>query len=505
METEHAKGVLDLPEKAQFAYPHLAMYPKYWTAQPALFYGLALAFGFGVSLGHSILLLPALFCMLSAAARQAIYFAAVFVVAASYLSLSYTLPDASCSGTAIYTVNRLSEQQGRFGASSVAFGVVETLCDEQGTVRVRRAAANCYLKGKVQLVPGMSYRVPATLKVGGRTHQYQLKVKRHAKWELERAGWSLEGWRSRVKQRIHDSIERRIQSPSAVALLHGLITGEFDDQLGRMEFGRLGLQHVMAISGFHFALVAMLLSSLLRPLASHKVQAMLMLLALSTYFLFIGARPSVGRAWVAILIHWAGQLWGRECTSLHALGLAMIWVLLVDPLALEQIGFLFSFTATAGILLLYPIVDEMLSFIFKRRYLGQIVALPLSEQQLLLVAGWLRQACALTLAVHVAVAPLMLSMFHKMSVLSLVYNLFFPFLVSIAIVALILGSFLPFIDSLNRIYCEFLLDIVYQAPSGIDFAFRARELSSFLVVSSLGIIMFWGLRANTLRYNQVKC
>ena len=81
-----------------------------------------------------------------------------------------------------------------------------------------------------------------------------------------------------------------------------------EDRLMQFEFGRFGLQHIMAISGFHFAILAGFFSFGLHLMLNRRVANAFLIALLSTYFVFLGAGPSILRAWMTILITLGGAI-----------------------------------------------------------------------------------------------------------------------------------------------------------------------------------------------------
>ncbi len=88
------------------------------------------------------------------------------------------------------------------------------------------------------------------------------------------------------------------------------------------------------------------------------------------------------------------------------------------------------------------------------------------------------------LAVQISAAPLILFITHKFPLMSLPYNLFFPFLVSISIFLLILGLLtgFPSIHQLNSSYTEFVLNLTYGLPTSFDYWVRIDHFPAFLLV-----------------------
>lgn len=122
-----------------------------------------------------------------------------------------------------------------------------------------------------------------------------------------------------------------------------------------------GTTHLVAISGFHIGLVggfAALLAGLVLRLAPRvglawprrQVQALAALLAAAGYSLLAGLSIPVQRTLVMIAVVLAAVLLRRAIGPWSALSLAMVAVLLFDPLAVLNPGFWLSFLGVAWLL-----------------------------------------------------------------------------------------------------------------------------------------------------------
>lgn len=291
-------------------------------------------------------------------------------------------------------------------------------------------------------------------------------------------------WRASAKESIKQRILHAIADPHTAAFLSGIATGEFDDRILAFELGRFGLQHIMAISGLHFAILAAILGFLLRLFLSYRIAAAVLLAILSAYFVFLGPSPSVTRAWTAIAIGLCGLLAGKRSSGLNALGIALLLAALLDPFSASYIGFQFSFAVTAAILMWHAPCDALMQRLFAKRRLSEIADMGRPDQHGYCVLFFLRQALALGLAVNLAALPLTLYHFHKFPLMSLVYNLFFPFLISLSmlllIIAFIAAPIAPFIATMlhviNERYTQFILNFAFNMPSAFDWTIRVHDI-----------------------------
>ncbi len=352
------------------------------------------------------------------------------VVLAAYLFASISFaPPTDTVGRGVLHITDLSTTASRFSHGHRLQGHIDGFGG-------RRVPVNAYFSSKWERPPcDRDYVVTGEL-IDGR----RLVIDPTVPWEEVSHTWSAAEWRHGVKSRVGRYLRRRIRDRRAAEFGVGLVTGDFNEPTLMWDFQRLGLQHLMAISGFHFSLVALFLGAILRPLLSARVAGSVLVLLLSSYFVFIGYSPSVQRAWVMAVAVLSGWVIGRRCDALNALGLALLVVLLLDPLCVRSIGFQFSFFCTAAILLYYQPMERALRFLFSHFDLKEARRLSLLDQHGYLLLTLFRRAVALLLAVHLIALPLTLYHFGQFPILSLLYNLFFPLLVTVAMLLMPLAA-----------------------------------------------------------------
>lgn len=187
------------------------------------------------------------------------------------------------------------------------------------------------------------------------------------------------------------------------ALVRGLTIGDTSDLdiTTEHEFRRTGLTHLVAVSGSNVAIVlgaAVVLVRRLRP----AYRTAFCLATLTFYVLVVGPEPSVLRAAAMGSIVVLGLVWGRRAEPLHALGLALIVLIISRPGISSSVGLHLSAAATGGLVLwARPIAMA----------LGRFIPLPFA---------WVLGA---TLAAQVAVAPIMIVVFGEISLVAPLANL----------------------------------------------------------------------------------
>ncbi|MCD3295425.1 ComEC/Rec2 family competence protein, partial [Clostridium botulinum] len=109
------------------------------------------------------------------------------------------------------------------------------------------------------------------------------------------------------------------------------------------EINRLGISHIISVSGLHIALVYKILESIF----GIKIA----LIMSFVYMIFTGAKAATIRAYIMIVVLKFSKVVYKNYDSLSALSLAAIILLIMKPYYVMDIGFNLSFLATLGIIL----------------------------------------------------------------------------------------------------------------------------------------------------------
>ena len=131
----------------------------------------------------------------------------------------------------------------------------------------------------------------------------------------------------------------------------------------RASFSRLGIAHLLSVSGFHTGMLVLLLSVLFRLLKlNQRVRLVLYGIVLLCYCALCGINPPVVRASLLLLLFLGGKLLNRPRIGLHLLCAAVMIMLLWSPVQLTGSSFQLTFGAMLGITLVGPYLDSLNSF-----------------------------------------------------------------------------------------------------------------------------------------------
>jgi competence protein ComEC len=187
----------------------------------------------------------------------------------------------------------------------------------------------------------------------------------------------------RLSAKIRDSFRQAAKSVGGAggALIPGLVIGDtsLEEQSFIVEMRRVGLSHLTAVSGANFAIIAAFLLWLSQWFFKRVRSRLIITSVILIGFIFlVRPSPSVLRASVMCAVILIAKARGVKADSVPSLGLAISFLILMDPFQAIDPGFALSVAATAGILLLAPKLELWLSERFGHEKLAQLVAIPLA-------------------------------------------------------------------------------------------------------------------------------
>ncbi|MCR2803213.1 ComEC/Rec2 family competence protein [Paenibacillus soyae] len=187
--------------------------------------------------------------------------------------------------------------------------------------------------------------------------------------------------------------------------MQGLILGIREDLDPEQfnAFARLGLTHILAISGLHVAVFMYAFGGLMKLARQPRERILTALMfAVPLYVLLAGASPSVLRAGVMAVLGLIAARLGKLKDGLHLLAAAAVLLLLYNPYYLDSVSFQLSFLVTLGLIVGVPPVRR---------------ALPRPRR-----GGWLLDLAAVTLVAQLVSFPVTLYYFNQFHLLSLLAN-----------------------------------------------------------------------------------
>ncbi len=165
-------------------------------------------------------------------------------------------------------------------------------------------------------------------------------------------------WVARLRKIMNAALSRTMGDGAqlAMALL-------FSDREGMAEqdieaFQRLGIAHIMSVSGLHVGLLGTMLFQVLNWLRMGRSRWIILSVFLAVYCALTGFSAAATRAAVMLMLSCGAVAFKRPRDMLNNLGAAILVVLTIRPLQAFSAGFVLSVSAVLGICLIQPVLKD---------------------------------------------------------------------------------------------------------------------------------------------------
>jgi len=275
-----------------------------------------------------------------------------------------------------------------------------------------------------------------------------------------------------VRKHFNKSLNSFVTDENS-SILKALLLGEKQDiETDLLEqFKKVGVVHVLAISGLHVGFIiifVMIILSLLRLKYNHQIY--ILLLVLLMYVVLINFKAPVMRASFMAGLYLLAKVSERKSPIFNIIFFVAFFLLIIDPRDLFNPGFQFSFVAVLSIVYGYPKLNNLLPLKSKIDYknyrlVKKIIVIFIWDAFLVSIAAVLG-TMPLTiyyygviptyaLFANVIVIPL-IGLIVITGLLLLIISLFSSFL------ALILGNFIDLIFNFLKIIIMFFHNLPYS-------------------------------------------
>jgi len=301
--------------------------------------------------------------------------------------------------------------------------------------------------------------------------------------QLKPDNFGLKALAGKLRGKIVFELKQFNFKPEELAIIQALLLGQRQDISPETfsNYAAAGVIHILAVSGLHVGIILLLLNWVLKPverLYKGKIIKTLILLALLWGFAILaGLSPSVVRAVSMFSFFAIGIQFNRRSSALNTLFISLLFLLLVNPGFIFQVGFQLSYAAVFTIVLIQPYIFGLFTPRFKAvKYLWGIFTV--------------------TIAAQIGVLPLSLFYFHQFPGLFFISNLvILPFLgiilgLGILVMLLALSGLLPSIlASLYGGMISSLNNFVAYVASKEDFIFQDIYFSILLCIAFYLLIL----------------
>ncbi len=242
------------------------------------------------------------------------------------------------------------------------------------------------------------------------------------------------------------------------AVASALILGQNDmlDNETRQAYSGSGVTHILSVSGLHVGVIYIIINFLLGFIKKDGWQlyskTLLILLTIWAYALLTGMSPPVMRSAAMFTFISFGNASKRYVHIINSLAVSALFLLLIDPLMISNIGFQLSYLAIVGIVF----INKPIAGLFdpKNKIAKEIWGL-----------------IAVSLAAQIATAPLTLLYFHQFPAYFIPANLVaipLSFLAIYAGVAVLATSFIPVISNFLGLITNYLLFVLNYSVGFIE-------------------------------------
>ncbi len=163
-----------------------------------------------------------------------------------------------------------------------------------------------------------------------------------------------DGFFEGIRKRISESL-KETSNESTGGLLSALLIGDKSDLNPSLalSFRRLGLSHVLALSGMHLAILTHAIERIMLYLGIRKKRRMIATSVFTLmYMSLVGFTPSITRAGVMLIIYYFLHLIAHTSDTLTTLSLTVFLIICFNPTSVYDVSLWLSAFATLGILTL---------------------------------------------------------------------------------------------------------------------------------------------------------
>lgn len=239
----------------------------------------------------------------------------------------------------------------------------------------------------------------------------------------------------------------------------------------RKAYAGTGAMHILSVSGLHVGIIYTLLSYLLVFLTKRKngpiLKALLLIVIIWLYAFITGLAPATIRSAAMFTFVSVGSVFGRKTPMYNTLAASALFILIVNPLLVADIGFQLSYIAVVGIVAIQPGLSSLVPFKHK-------------------IAIYFRDLVTVSIAAQLATLPITLYYFNQFPNYFLLTNLvIIPWSFLVMVVGMLFVVVSP-VHGIAFYFGKLLSWLVY----GMNWAIKAIESMPNSVSEGLNISLF---------------
>jgi len=262
--------------------------------------------------------------------------------------------------------------------------------------------------------------------------------------------------------------------PGVSGVLKSIIVGRRVFLSQKLKDGLIctGTIHIIAVSGLHAGIVAGIIIMVLKLFGFPRYRWFYILAPIMvTYTLYTGARPSAVRACLMLLIYYFSYVINRKSNILSTVAISAFIILIVNPIELFDLGFIFSFATVLGLILLFPPIYEIIT-IDKKIDENDYIPKPHKNKSVKQkVVAFVLVMFVVSVVAWLVSMPLTIHFFNRVVFIAPIVNVF---VVPLTFCLILLGvltlssacilSFLPYIiNKVSMVFVKLLEYVIYTA------------------------------------------
>lgn len=226
------------------------------------------------------------------------------------------------------------------------------------------------------------------------------------------------------------------------------------------DFRQLGISHIMSISGFHIIIIYSIMLFIMRNLLiKMNYRKIIALTVVFFYCLLIDFPFSTIRAFIFLLVDTLSYFFMAPTDNKNTLALSALIIILINPFAVFDIGFILSFMAVFGITYIFPIIKHK----------------DKKDKSLINIIYFL-------ISINVAILPIQLYFFKEFSPYIILGNILVIPILTIILYLFILYLFLSFIPNIGYII-QILITFLFRISSYVILGIKSISELDTLNVS----------------------
>lgn len=287
------------------------------------------------------------------------------------------------------------------------------------------------------------------------------------------------------RKNVTDFVNRNLpsdQSSMVCGMLFGDKSGMSDND--KTLFYRMGIGHVMAVSGLHLVLFCMMFSFVFDRLRLGRIKRFIFLeFLMAAFAICSGLSDSILRASLMMTISNLAPLFFRKADTLNSISIAFIILTALNPFSITNPSLVLSVTGTFGAGVFAPFITRNFKEdTFIKRQLKNAVYM---------------------FFVSLAVMPFSIIFFGESSLVSPLANIFLTPVCMAALMISLIASLLVFLNpvfliKLSGILCELVMLVVRQIGklefSGVNFTAEMKYISAAAVLICVTVFLIFKTR-----------